>query len=69
MCSHEHFSAHVVVNRLEDIGAFAADVSIRCIDCGVPFEFVGIPGGISLERPTTSVDRTEARMPIVPREV
>jgi hypothetical protein len=65
-CEHEHFQASAEVNRLEDVKKFAVDVRIKCVDCDTPFRFLGFPGGISLDRPTVSVDCTEARLPIVP---
>ena len=65
-CEHTDFEALVTVNRLEDVEQFAADVHIQCRECGRPFRFLGLPGGISLEYPTISVDGTEARLPIAP---
>ena len=65
-CTHEEFNAEVEVNRLEDIGAFAADVRIRCRQCQRPFQFLGLPGGLAPDQPTVSVDGTEARLPIAP---
>lgn len=65
-CPHEQFTSCVSVNRLEDVGRFAADVTIQCVQCGARFQFLGLPGGLSLERPTVSVDGLEARMPIAP---
>ncbi len=64
MCEHKDFHAHVAVNRLEDIGRFAADVTIRCAECNTPFQFLGLPTGLDLDSPTRSVDGTEARLPI-----
>jgi len=61
-----NFVASVVVNRLEDVKKFAADVHIQCADCGKPFQFLGLPGGLHLDLPTVSVDATEARLPIAP---
>lgn len=66
MCNHENFEAAVIVNRLVDVGRFAADVHIKCVDCGTPFRFLGLPGGLHPEKPTVSFDGTEARMPIAP---
>ena len=66
MCQHEDFEARVTVNRLEDKGLFAADVTIRCAECKLPFRFLGLPGGLSMDKPTVSFDMTEARMPIAP---
>lgn len=66
MCEHKDFEAKVTVNRIEDKGQFAADVLITCLACKKPFRFLGLPGGVSLERPTVSIDATEARLPIAP---
>jgi hypothetical protein len=65
-CTHNDFEASVTVNRLEDVGRFAADVRIKCRECGKPFWFLGLPGGSAPDRPTRSVDRLEARLPIAP---
>jgi len=63
-CKHEQFEAHVDVNRLSDTGRFSADVRIKCVQCGEPFRFLGLPAGVDPDGPTVSVDGTEARMPI-----
>ena len=68
ICVHENFEANVTVNRLEDTGGFAADVTVTCIDCQVPFRFLGLPVGLDLVGATTSVDGTEARLAICPRD-
>ena len=65
-CSHEHFEAQVTVNRLEDTDRFAADVTVKCIDCDTPFCFLGLPAGLNLDGAAVSVDRTEARLAIAP---
>ncbi len=67
-CEHKDFEASVTVSRLEDIGGFAADVYIVCRDCGMPFRFLGLPGGLHPDHPTVSVDGTEARLPIAPQD-
>lgn len=66
MCEHLNFEARVAVNRLEDIGRFAADVTIRCRECNLPFQFIGLPCGLNLEGAAVSVDGTEARLAIAP---
>ncbi len=71
-CPHEDFEAHVAVNRLTgtgggDITGYAADVTIRCMHCNTPFRFLGLPGGLAPDKPTVSVDGTEARLPIAPQ--
>jgi hypothetical protein len=65
-CDHQSFAAYVGVNRLEDKREFVADVRIRCQDCDLPFRFLGTPPGVSLRRPTVSVDGLELRVPIEP---
>ncbi len=65
-CEHMNFVASVTVNRLEDVKGFAADVHVQCADCNKPFVFIGLPGGLAPNRPTRSVDGTEARLPIAP---
>ena len=67
-CPHENFQATVTVNRLEDTGGFAADITIVCIACQIPFRFLGLPGGLDLAGATTSVDGTEARLAICPMD-
>lgn len=67
MCEHRNFEANVNVNRIEDVGRFAADVSIRCADCGVPFRFLGLPSGVDLNGAAVSVNGEEARLAIAPR--
>lgn len=73
MCDHQNFHANVSIARLaaddsgEKIVGFSAGVTIRCVDCGTPFEFVGLPMGYSPMQPMCSVDGYEARMPIMPR--
>lgn len=65
-CEHENFDAHVAVNRLEDVHKFAADITIKCLDCGLSFRFLGLPVGLNLDGATISVDGTELRIAIEP---
>lgn len=72
MCEHATFEGKIDVNRVDDENprapsAFMADVRIFCTACGEPFAFVGLPVGLSLSTPRTSVDATEVRLPIRPR--
>ena len=67
MCEHKDFEASVAISRLEDIGRFAANVRVHCNECGVPFQFIGLPCGLNLEGAAVSVDGTEARLAIAPR--
>lgn len=63
-CAHENFRAQVDVARLEDSGRFSAEIRIECVDCGVPFQFLGLPIGIDLNGATISADGLEARIAI-----
>lgn len=66
-CKHEGFAARVNVNCMEDTGRFIADVTITCMQCSLPFEFVGIPAGLAWDRPTVAVDGAEVHLPIEPQ--
>ena len=66
-CKHSVFDCDVMVNRLEDVGLFNADVRIKCAECGMPFRFIGLPAGVDLNGAAVSVDGTEARLAIAPK--
>ncbi len=66
-CLHMNFSAHIAVNRIEDKGAFAADVRIRCTECGLPFQFLGLAPGLDMQGARVSLDGLEARLAICPQ--
>lgn len=74
MCEHLNFHATVGVCRLtadtdpNKVVGFAADVKINCADCGLPFEFIGLPTGISMtnSKPMVSMDSKELRAPLKP---
>ena len=65
-CQHLKFGAHVDVHRLEDTGGFMADVRIKCVECDQPFSFLGLPAGLSFERPMVSLDGCELHVPLEP---
>jgi hypothetical protein len=71
-CKHFNFTASNRVARLteennpENITGYSMDVRVKCADCGLPFEFIGMPGGYSPAQPMVNFDATEARMPIRP---
>jgi hypothetical protein len=64
-----NFDASVSVARIEDIGRFVAEVKIRCVECGTPFQFLGIAPGYNYEAPTVRLDGLEADLPICPQGV
>lgn len=65
-CKHVHFNANVSVNRMADTGRFSADVTIKCVDCGIPMRFIGLPGGLDMNGASVSADACEARLSIAP---
>lgn len=66
-CAHMNFTAQVKVARIEDKGAFAADIRIRCAECGLPFQFLGLKPGVDMQGARVSIDGLEARMAICPQ--
>ena len=66
-CKHENFSATVKVARLEDRGLFMAEVRVRCDECGLPFQFLGLEPGVDLMGARVSVDGLEANLAICPQ--
>ena len=71
-CGHTSFHATVNVNRLKpedksDVDHYMAEVTIHCTQCGVPFEFVGLPAGVIMDGAAVSADRAQLRAAIVPR--
>jgi len=70
-CPHENFGVFAEVNRITDaqpLTAFAVDLTVRCADCQLEFEFLGdFPGGIHCETTTLSPDRARLSIPIKPR--
>lgn len=65
-CSHHGFEADVRVNRLENVGRFAAEIEIHCSQCGLPFRFLGLPAGLNLDGAATSFGGEEVRLAIFP---
>lgn len=72
-CKHENFRVGTNVHRLlknEDdthASAFLAEIKILCVDCGEPFEFIGVPMGYSPGQTCVSVDCLELRAAIKPK--
>lgn len=67
-CDHLDFDASVGVTRRNHNGnlSFFAEVEVKCRACGKVFDFVGLPTGLSLVKPTVSLEGNVARLPIVP---
>jgi len=71
-CEHLNFIANAQVGRLlqegnpEQITGFIVELIVNCKDCGLPFEFIGIPQGFSPAQAMVNFDATELRAPIKP---
>lgn len=69
-CKHEIFQTNVAVNRLTDeqgnVTSYLAEIEIHCKQCMAPFEFIGLPKGMSPGYPTTDLEGIELRQPIKP---
>lgn len=67
ICKHLNFDAAVRVVRLEDTGRFVAEVGIKCLECGTPFQFLGLQPGVNFDGATADLDGLEARLGICPK--
>ena len=70
-CQHRKFEAKTKVMRLQDqgkfnIGGYSVDLIIKCAECNLPFEFMGLPLGLITGGAAMSVDGLEARLSIQP---
>lgn len=71
MCDHEQFKADCDINRLSEtddgpITGYSINISVKCIQCGQKFRFLGVPAGSDHQFPRASIDGTELRAPIEP---
>ena len=72
-CQHENFTAQVNVSRLtksdtdNTVVGYLAEVRVNCIDCGLPFEWIGVDAGMMHSKPMASLDAQELRAPIRPK--
>lgn len=71
MCEHKNFQGNFKVARLTEnespgakVNGYMADITIVCLECRQPFEFIGVPQGHSPFQPMLSADNTELRAPI-----
>jgi hypothetical protein len=71
-CKHENFRADAEITRCtrspEDLTVvvFYCELRVRCTVCDKPFEFIGLPMGMSPGQAMCSVDGQVARLPIKP---
>ena len=67
MCDHKDFAVHAEVNRLEDTGQFMMDVTVRCAECNLPFQFMGLDPGLDLQGARVDLGGITARLAIHPQ--
>ncbi len=70
-CKHEEFDVFTQIGRLtskdkETVTHYTADVRVRCKQCHLAFEWVGVPAGFAYTGPHCSFDLQELRAPIRP---
>lgn len=72
-CPHNRCQATVNVIKyedyqVEDSDRRMAEIKIKCADCGAPFHFRGVAGGLHPDCPMTDPFGEELRAPIVAGE-
>lgn len=67
-CTHTELNSEVRVQHLADTGRFIVELELRCVLCGIPFQFMGAPTGLSMSRPTVNVPATTLHVPVAPGE-
>ena len=70
-CEHKEFRANCDIGRLSEgeggpITGYTISVNVKCVECGLPFRFIGLNAGSSPIEPRVSVDGTELRAPLEP---
>lgn len=66
MCKHTQFDCSANVIRMEDTGQFQVEVRVTCMECGKPFQWLGLEAGIDLAGARVSLDGLELRAAIAP---
>lgn len=73
-CEHETFHTDVGVHRLTNcrmptggpVTGYTADITVRCVECGERFRWLGLDQGVHPGHPTVSVNGLEMRAPLCP---
>lgn len=70
ICKHDRFGVTANITKLKEeedsevIKGYRMDATVKCLDCGSLFAFVGLPGGYDPSFPTVNADKTEIRCPL-----
>ena len=67
-----NFHANVGVGRLTNgeggpVTGYVAEIRIKCQDCGLPFQFLGLEPGYDNQGARVSIDGLEANIGLVPQ--
>ena len=71
-CLHKKFVVDAKVGRLtkdddsDKVIGYSCDIKVKCAECGLPFEWIGLPVGIDTQKPTVSFGNLELRTRIKP---
>ncbi len=66
-CKHQNVESNVAVMNKPETGQMMAEITTRCLDCGVPFTFEGVPEGkFDFSRPVTNYHGDQLRIAIKP---
>ena len=70
-CQHEDFKCVAGIFRLSEsdggvVTGYSAEIKITCVECGLPFRFIGLAAGNHYAEPRVSVDGLELYAPIEP---
>ena len=71
MCSHEDFYVTANIARLTKteggkVTGYMAEVSVKCLQCNTPFQFLGLEPGHDTQGARVSLDGLEANIAITP---
>jgi hypothetical protein len=65
-CPHPGVEVHTEFTAMTDTNVRAMQLMVKCAHCKQQFTFLGLPMGVSLSRPTMSVDGSVLYAPMVP---
>lgn len=65
VCEHKNYACSVAVTSYD--GKRVAELSVKCIDCGRPFHYLGVEDvGVSMTGPALSPNSEVLHIPITP---
>lgn len=72
LCDHPDAYVACKFERITEVDdgpvtGYYLNARVRCVACGEPFRFTGVPAGLSPAQPMCSIDDTTIAMPIRPQ--